>query len=185
MTSPLERQRPSDERLKQVYDRVEAEVERRWGVPVRVSDVPEPFTGDLDGAEIAIDYENDVEGAVFLLVHLFGHTVQWNVRPADRELALRAQRDPSSANLEALEAYEREACEYSLWLLHECGVRELDQWVADFAHCDFAYLRHFYETGIKAPFFGFWRESAPLLGPRPVPDFRPERWKTRWDGIVV
>jgi hypothetical protein len=183
--SEVPRRRPTDERLKQVYDRAEAEVERRWGVPVRISDVPAPFTGDLDGAEIAIDYENDVEGAVFLLVHLFGHTVQWNVRPDARDLATRAQQNPSEATLAALEEYEREACEYSLRLLHDCGVRDLDQWVADYARCDFAYLRRFYATGEKAPFFGFWRDGSPLLEPREIPPFQPQRWKSRWDGIVV
>lgn len=186
MSAPtLVRQRPTDDRLKQVFDRVELEVERRWGVPVRISDVPEPFTGDLDGAEIAIDYENDLEGAVFLLIHLFGHTVQWNLRPDARDLANRAQKNPSEEILAALEDYEREACEYSLRLLHDCGIHDVDQWVADYAHCDFAYLRHFYAAGEKAPFFGFWVNGTSLLAAREIPPFHPERWKSRWDGVVV
>ena len=184
MNAPT-RSRPSDERLKHVFDRLELEIERRWEVPVRISDVPAPFTGDLDGAEIAIDYENDVEAALFLVAHLFGHTVQWNVRPDARDLATRAQARPSEETLAALEEYEREACEYSLKLLHESGVHDLDQWLSDYAHCDFAYLRHFYATGAKAPFFSFWKEGSERLVPREIPFFRPKRWKSRWDGIVV
>ena len=33
-----------------VFDRLERAVEERYGVPVRVRDVPDPFYGDLDGA---------------------------------------------------------------------------------------------------------------------------------------
>ena len=53
-----------------------------------ITNVPEPFTGDLDGSTILVDYDLDAEEALFILVHLFGHTVQWNVSPADRELGL-------------------------------------------------------------------------------------------------
>jgi len=181
----LRRHRPDDLRAKQVFDLLEREIERRWEIPVRISDVPDPFTGDLDGAEIAIDYANEVEGALFLILHLFGHTVQWNTHPESRELGTRAQTNPDAAALAELAAYEREACEYSLELLHQCGVRDLDAWLADYAHCDFAYLTHFYRTGEKAPFFDFWRDDAPALEPRPIPAFRPTRWKARWDGVVV
>lgn len=177
--------RPTDDRFREVYSQLEARIERRYGIAVSVSDVTDPFTGDLDGAEIKIDYDNDAEGAVFLLIHLFGHTVQWNVRPADRELGTRAQVNPSEETLAELEDYEREACEYSLTLLHDCGVHDLDAWLADYAHCDFAYLRHFYKTGEKLPFRDFWRDGTPVLAPREVPAFTPERWKARWDGVVV
>ena len=51
---------------------------RRYGVPVIIKDVPDPFTGDLDGREIHLDYANDMESAVFIIAHRFGHTVQWN-----------------------------------------------------------------------------------------------------------
>jgi hypothetical protein len=173
------------ERARAVFDRVELELERRWAIPVRIGDVPDPFTGDLDGAEIAIDYDNDAEGALFLLLHLFGHTVQWNVRPEARELGTRAQAKPDAEALAELEAYEREACEYSLELLHQCGVRDLDGWFSDYAACDLAYLEHFYRTGKKAPFFAFWRPNVSRLAPRPIPPFQPMRWKARWDGVVV
>lgn len=177
--------RPDDDRFREVYSLLEARIERKYGVTVILSDVPDPFTGDLDGAEIKIDYDNDPEGAVFLLVHLFGHTVQWNVRPEARDLGTQAQVNPTDEMLAALEEYEREACEYSLSLLHECGVHDLDGWLSDYSNCDFAYLRHFYRTGEKRPFRDFWPAGATRLGPRPVPDFTPERWKARWEGVVV
>jgi hypothetical protein len=171
-----------------VFDRMERAVEERYGVPVRVRDVPDPFFGDLDGAEIHVDWDNDAEAALFLLVHLFGHTVQWNLSPRARELSTLQQRldgPPSPELRRELQAFELEACEYSLQLLHEVGVTELDQWVADYAACDFAYLMHFYDTGETAPFRSFWRSGSPRITPRPIPPFEPTRWITRWQGIVV
>ena len=159
-------------------------IEERYGIPVVVSDVPTPFTGDLDGAEIRVDYDLDPEDALFIIVHLFGHTVQWNVSPEARAIA----KHPgpwNAAHLAALRAYEREACQYSLTLFHDAGVHELDQWLADFSACDYRYLEHVFTTGEKPPFRSFWRPDQPLLEALPVPSFTPTRWWNRWDGVVV
>lgn len=176
---------PDGARLREVFDRVEHLIERRWQIPVRISDVPHPFTGDLDGAEIMVDHANDLEDAVFILIHLFGHTVQWNVSASAREIAFAQRSAWTEEQLREVTAYEREACGYSLQLLHEAGIRDLDQWVSDFAACDIAYLMHFYKTGEKRPFRSFWRGQAPLLRPLPIPAFVPARWISRYDGTVV
>jgi hypothetical protein len=177
--------RPSDDRFREVFNTVEPFVEKRYGVPVLISDVPHPYTGDLDGAEIHVDHDVSIEEAVFILVHLFGHTVQWNLREHARTIGSVVYRNPSEDLLGQLEEYEREACRYSLQLFHEAGVHDLDQWLADFSHCDFAYLRHFYRTGEKRPFRTFWKDQAAMLEPLPIPEFRPTRWVSRWQGIVV
>ena len=75
------------ERLREIFDAVERRIEDRWGIPVTISDVPNPFTGDLDGEQILVDYDLDIEDAVFILVHLFGHTIQWNLSARSRELS--------------------------------------------------------------------------------------------------
>lgn len=172
------------ERFAEVYARVERLVEDRWGVPVRLRDVPAPFTGDLDGAEIHIDYDLDAENALFILVHLFGHTVQWNLSTEAREVGQhRGPWDPAA--LAALHTYETGACRLSMQLFHDAGVHDLDQWLSDFAACDYAYLEHAYLTGEKLPFRGFWRDGCDRLTPLPIPDFHPQKWETRWDGVVV
>ena len=176
---------PTDERFREVFNRVERHIEDHYAIPVVISDVANPFTGDLDGAEIHVDYEVAIEEAVFIIAHLFGHTVQWNLTQEARDIGSRVQKNPTEEQLAKLELYEREACRYSLQLFHDAGVRDLDQWVADFSACDFAYLRHFYQTGQKAPFKSFWRDGQPLLTPLSIPRFRPERWVSRWQGIVV
>ena len=174
-------------RLRAVFDRVEALIEQRWEIPVRIRDVPNPFTGDLDGHEIHVDHDLEIEDAVFILIHLFGHTVQWNVSARAREIAF-TQQAPRTWSEEALRevgAYEREACRYSLQLLHDAGIRDLDQWVSEFAACDAAYLMHYYRTGEKRPFRSFWQPGAPRLEPLAIPAFTPTRWLGRSDGTVI
>lgn len=150
-----------------------------------ISDVPNPYTGDLDGAEIHVDYDVSIEEAVFILVHLFGHTVQCNLSEHARTIGSVVYRNPTEELLGQLEEYEREACRYSLQLFHEAGVRDLDQWLADFSRCDFAYLLDFYRTGEKRPFRSFWKDDAPLLDPLAIPEFHPTRGVSKWQGIVV
>ena len=65
--------------FREVYNVVSAFVEDRYGVPVVISDVVNPFTGDLDGAEIHVDYENSIEDAVFILVHLLAKTCRGRI----------------------------------------------------------------------------------------------------------
>ena len=175
----------SDERLHEVFNFVEPHIERRYGIPVRIGDVTNPFTGDLDGAEIRIDHELSIEEAVFILAHLFGHTVHWNVSEYARDIGGAVQKNPTEEKLAELAVYEREACRYSLQLFHEAGVRDLDQWMADFAACDYAYLRHCYATGEKLPFKSFWKEGSPLVPLLAIPPFHPQAWVSRWQGVVV
>lgn len=172
-------------RLREVFNVLERHVETRYGIPIRISDVPQPFTGDLDGAEIHVDYAEDIESALFIIAHLFGHTVQWNTDERARELGYRLYPDPSEELLQRLHDYEHEACRYSMQLFHEAGVTDLDQWLSDYSACDFRYLRHFYATGEKPPFKTFWQAGSPLLSPKAVPPFHPTKWVSRWEGIVV
>ncbi|MFZ5469824.1 MAG: hypothetical protein ACOZIN_10350 [Myxococcota bacterium] len=175
----------TDKDLRDAFNRLEKHIEERYGVPVRVRDVPDPFTGDLDGAEIHVDYDEEVETALFIIAHLFGHTVQWNTSPESREIGYRLYPNPTEEQLQKLKAYEHEACQYSMTLFHEAGVSHFDQWLSDYSACDFAYLVHFYRTGEKRPFKSFWKEGAPMLKPKPIPPFRPQRWVSRTSGIVV
>jgi hypothetical protein len=165
--------------------RVERHIEKAYGVRVVTRDVPDPLTGDLNGAEIHVDYAVTAEQRLFLLAHLFGHTVQWNLNPGAFELG-RPQAPPVSEDcLPALMDYEREAAGYGLGLLHEIGITDADQWFADYAACDAAYLRHYYVSGEKREFLSFWREGTASLQPQPVPRFRPKSRSFRGDGVVI
>lgn len=164
---------------------VENHIQQAYQVRIVTRDIPDPLTGDLNGAEIHIDYAVTPEQRLFLLAHLFGHTVQWNTDPAAFDLGRPRTPPVSPDDLPALMDYEREAAAYALGLLHELGITETDQWFADYAACDAAYLRHFYVTGEKQNFLTFWRDNSPLIQARPIPQFTPESKSFRSDGIVI
>lgn len=179
----------SDSRFREVFGILEPHIERRYEIPVVISDVPSPFTGDLDGAQIQVDYELTPEEAVFIIAHLFGHTVQWNVNERYREIGTRGILDsPSEEELTELRAYEVEACRYSMQLFHDVGVTDLDQWMSDYSACDLAYLMHFYRTGEKRELRSFMKPGQPLLEPLPIPEFHPTKWVWRFEaesGVVI
>jgi len=177
--------KPSPERFAQVLSRLRERVEGRYGIPVRVVDVPPPFTGDLDGAEIHLDCEQKDELQVFTLAHLFGHTVQWSLSSRAREIGGKPPGQYSAEDLAEVDAYEAEASRFGLALLHEAGVDDLDAWLSDFSACDRAYLEHFYKTGEKRPTEEFWRDGRPLLAPLSIPAFTPHRATFRWEGVVI
>ena len=177
--------KPDPDHLRDVFNRLERMIEDRWEIPVHIQDVPNPFTGDLDGEQIMVDYDLEIEDAVFILIHLFGHTVQWNLSAASRAIGFARPGTWTPEQLAEVAAYEREACGYSLQLLHDAGVFDLDQWLANFAACDAAYLMHFYKTGEKRPFRSFWRDNTPVLKAQAIPEFRPTQWLSRYQGTVV
>lgn len=172
---------PSFERLKAVYDAVERRIESRYGIAVRIADVLDPNTGDFDGVAISVDHEQSVAMALFVLLHLFGHTVQWNVSPELRSLGLAALRPPVEESLlPAIRDYEMRASALGQSLLHECGIRDLDQWLADYCEADWRYLERYYSTGEKLPFRDVLRPGAERLVPLPIPEFTPRRWVSRY-----
>ncbi len=164
---------------------VEQLLKSRYGIGVITRDIPDPLTGDLDGLEIHIDYSVTAEQRLFLLAHLFGHTVQWNVDPGTFELGRQYKPPVPEALFPAILAYEHEAARYGLSLLHEAGVRNVDKWFSEYSACDQAYLLDFYRTGKKGDPHMFWPDSAAVLDPKPIPSFTPTRRTFRMDGIVI
>jgi len=165
--------------------RVQNHLENFYGIQVVTRDIPDPLTGDLDGAEIDIDYAVIQEQRLFLLAHLFGHTVQWNMDPALFEIGRRYQPPVNEDLIPAIIAYEREAACYGLAMLHQINITDIDLWFSEYTACDQAYLLHFYRTGEKRDFRCFWADDAPLIRPQPIPRFTPTRRAFRMDGIVI
>jgi hypothetical protein len=176
-----------DDRFRQVFNLLERYIEEQYGLPIVLTDVPDPFTGDLDGERITVDWQQSAEDALFVLVHLFGHTVQWNVSARDRALGVQDVRTGERLSPElraALAEYEFGAARYAAQLFHQAGVHDLDQWLADFTQCDIAYLFHYYETGEKQPFREFWSTGSPQLVPLAIPTFRPTKWVSRLGTVI-
>jgi hypothetical protein len=165
--------------------RTEQLLRNRYGIAVITRDIPDPLTGDLDGLEIHIDYSVTAEQRLFLLAHLFGHTVQWNVDPDTFELGQQYKPPVAEALFPTILAYEHEAARYGLSLLHEADVTSLDDWFSQYSYADQAYLLDFYRTGEKHEFQTFWRETVARMVPKPVPAFTPKRRRFRMDGVVI
>jgi hypothetical protein len=157
----------------------------RYGVSVEVASIEPPLKGDLDGSRILVADHNTDEERLFLVAHLFGHTVQWNMSAELRRLGMTLPVKPTGEELAALEAYEREACRYSQQAIHEAGVSGLDQWLADYSSCDLPFLRHLYTTGERRAFREFWAPGQPLIVPLAIPAFSPTRWRRRKQAIVL
>ena len=157
----------------------------RYGVSVEVASIEPPLKGDLDGSRILVGDHNTDEEQLFLVAHLFGHTVQWNVSAELRRLGMTMPVKPTNDQLDALEAYEREACRYSQQALHEAGMSGFDQWLADYSACDLAFLRHLYTTGERRAFREFWIPGQSLIEPLVIPPFTPSRWRRREQAIVL
>ncbi|MBI1849513.1 MAG: hypothetical protein HYR85_04120 [Planctomycetes bacterium] len=167
----------------EAYNAVQDYIERRYGIPVVISDVVDPNTGDFNGVEIHVDFDMDPEMALFIVLHLFGHTVQWNVSKELRDLGIESSGslpDLDPARLERIRRYEQDASRYSLRLLHDAGITEFDAWLARWVEADWRYLENFYHTGARADFRAFFRSTAEPLTPLDIPAFTPQRWVSRW-----
>jgi hypothetical protein len=156
-----------------------------YSISVEAASIEPPLKGDLDGSRILVADHNTDEERLFLVAHLFGHTVQWNVSAELRRLGMTMPVKPTREELDALEAYEREACRYSQQAIHESGVSGLDQWLADYSACDVAFLRHLYTTGERRALREFWTPGQPLIEPLAIPPFTPTRWRRREQPIVL
>jgi hypothetical protein len=161
--------------FRRVRDRVEA-----YGVRVYIGDVVDPNTGTFDGAEIGIDWANDLELSLFVLAHLFGHTVQWNTVPAYRTIDTRVRPGAAPEVIEEARVYEQNASRLGLQLLHEAGVTDRDQWISDWWASDWKYLSTYYATG-KLPEWNSCRSVGhERIVPMPIPPFTPRRIYSRY-----
>jgi hypothetical protein len=165
--------------------RVGQRIEQFYGVHVVTRDIPDPLTGDLDGLEIHIDYAVTPEQRLFLLAHLFGHTVQWNVRPEAFEIGKQYKPPVDERLFPKILEYELEAASYGLQLCQEAGVHGIEEWFSAYTACDQKYLLHFYRTGEKRDFRSFWSNEFSLVQPKLIPRFTPARRAFRMDGIVI
>jgi hypothetical protein len=153
-------------------------IENSYALKVNIGPVTGFYTGQFDGKEIWVDLDRDPQEAVFILVHLFGHTVQWNLDENLRLLGL-GNSKVSEEDLPRIYNYERQASQLGLALLEEVGELRLARWLSDCFGADWKFLKHFYRTGEKLRFDIEEGADEPLLQPLPIPKFIPQRWPPR------
>lgn len=162
------------------------------GIKVREAALKTKVTGDFNGLEIIIRSDLSWEMKLFIMVHLFGHTVQFNHSPALREIGMKRwtrQELKEEKNIKTICDYERMAARYGLWLLHMSGIDFLDQWASDWSNGDLKYLLMLYTTGAKYELTGrflkqykeeYIKFGSKLIKPLRVPKFTPQEWPSRF-----
>jgi hypothetical protein len=100
------------------------------GFTLEYRDLEPPRTGIFDGLTIVIDPDVDFEMQCFVLLHLFGHSVQWVAPALIHKLDALQNTTDKEQFLQVLRDYEYEAAGYALTLLHDLGIRDLDAGLA-------------------------------------------------------
>jgi hypothetical protein len=136
------------------------------------------YTGQFDGTDLWVDLDRGGEEAIFILVHLFGHTVQWNLDPELRKIGL-GNTEVTPADLPRIYQYERQASQLGLKLLEEIGETHLARWLSNHFGADWKFLERFYRSGEKVRFDIASGQEEPLLESIPIPKFIPQRWPMR------
>ena len=139
------------------------------GFTIEYRDLEPPRTGIFDGLRIVIDPDVGFEMQCFLLLHLFGHSVQWVAPSIEHKLKDLQHTDDKATFMQVLHDYEFEAAGFGMQLLRDAGVTHLDQWYSDFVETDWRYVAGFYET-LRIP---SWTDcivsSCQLIQPAPIP----------------
>src|ERR1700679_83848 len=84
----------------------------KYGFTIEYRDLEPPRTGIFDGLKITIDPDIDFEMQCFILLHLFGHSVQWvspDLHPKLDDLQHTADRERF---MRVLHEYEFEAARF-------------------------------------------------------------------------
>lgn len=151
-----------------------------YGFTIAIRPLEPPQTGTFNGEEIVLGPENPLELECFLLLHLFGHSVQW-VAPSLRQALEPIENSPDLESfLVALRRYESEAAQFGLQLMHQVGVTDCDQWLADFAATDWRYVERYYREGAIPPLEECEVLGAPLVEPKAIPPLEHRRVEVRF-----
>jgi hypothetical protein len=141
----------------------------KHGFVIEYRDLEAPRTGIFDGLRITIDPDVGFEMQCFLLLHLFGHSVQWVAPSLAHTLGELQNTDDRSRFLQVLHDYEFQAAGFGMQLMHEQGVTRLDQWYSDFVETDWRYVERFYQTDRLPQWTDCIVSGCPLITPAPIP----------------
>jgi len=171
-----------------VLQKIEAIVSA-MGFTIQYTQNMDPFfKGDLDGKTIIIGMHLSPEEKVFNLLHLAGHSIQWNVDELLRNLGSELYRNPDDDLLLRLQNYEWQANCYALTILHKAKQANLDKWLTRKYIIDMLYLTHFYKTGEKLKRITQAARAYPFrkeLEIKEIPSFTPMASERTRNGIVI
>jgi hypothetical protein len=169
----------SAERLVGLWPRAASRVVKH-GFALELADLEPPRTGIFDGLKIVIDPDVGFEMQCFVLLHLFGHSVQWTAPTLAHKLDALQHTTEKRAFMEVLRAYEFEAARFGRQLLAETGIVELEAWYADFVETDWRYVEQFYRTDCIPPWEECLAQAAQPVEPLAIPEVRHRRVEVRY-----
>ena len=141
----------------------------KYGFAIEYRDLEPPRTGIFDGLRIVIDPDVGFEMQCFLLLHLFGHSVQWVAPSLEHKLGDLQHTADKTRFLQVLHDYELEAAGFGLQLMHERGVTGLDDWYSDFVATDWCYVQRYYEIDRLPEWKDCIVRNAPPIRPQTIP----------------
>ncbi|HUY34456.1 MAG TPA: hypothetical protein VMV69_17045 [Pirellulales bacterium] len=163
----------------ELWTRAASRVVKR-GFALELADLEPPRTGIFDGLKIVIDPDVGFEMQCFVLLHLFGHSVQWTApAPAHKLDALRNTTE-KTVFMQVLRDYEFEAARFGRQLLAETGIAGLESWYADFVATDWRYVERFYQTGVIPPWEECLTPATRPVEPLPIPELKHRRVEVRY-----
>jgi hypothetical protein len=169
---------PADE-LVDLWGRVCSGIVKR-GFVIEYRDLEPPKTGIFDGLRIVIDPDVAFEMQCFLLLHLFGHSVQWVAPSLEQKLVDLQHTEDRDRFMQVLHAYELEAAGFAMQLMHEVGVSALDQWFSDFVETDWRYVEGYYQTDRLPDWTSCVVSGCRLVTPAPIPELRHRQVEVRF-----
>jgi hypothetical protein len=152
----------------------------KHGFVIELRDLEPPRTGIFDGLRIVLDPDVSFEMQCFLMLHLFGHSVQWVAPSLEHKLADLQHTEDREHFMRVLHAYELEAAGFGMQLMHEAGVTGLDQWYSDFVATDWRYVEGYYQTNQLPEWKSCVVSDCPLVTPAPIPELRHHEVEVRF-----
>lgn len=152
----------------------------KHGFAIEYRDLEPPRTGIFDGLRITIDPDVDFEMQCFILLHLFGHSMQWTAPLLAAQVALLQDTTDKSKFMRVLHDYEYQAARFGMQLMREAGVGGLDQWYSDFVGTDWKYVERFYETDEIPPWGECVVHGQPLVEPLAIPPIELKQVEVRY-----
>lgn len=152
----------------------------KYGFAIEYRDLEPPRTGIFDGLRISIDPDVDFEMQCFILLHLFGHSVQWTAPSLAEKLASLKDTTDKAVFMQALHAYEYQAARFGMQLMREIGIRDLDQWYSDFVGTDWRYVEKYYATDVIPPWNECVVNNQPIVEPSPIPPIEHRQVEVRY-----
>jgi hypothetical protein len=164
----------------QLLTNLKTAIEERYGYKVECAELEHPKTGIFDGLTITLHPHLPTYLHCFILLHLFGHSVQWTAPSLEHKLHDLQHTEDRERFMQVLHDYELEAARFGMQLLHELKIEDRDQWYSDFVETDLRYVERFYREGTLPKLDECVVTGCPLIEPLNVPEIKHRKVAVRF-----